>query len=704
MKNFNTYVNEDIENPYNQYGRGSGLLGPGMGQYDPIADLNAQSEKEVKKSDLDQIEKYADRLFASLDIDVEFTRHFLDRVNDERNVKQITPSELTRLFKQTYKKHGKTIARLGPDAQAVLTDMKTDINMPFVLNLKGGELELVAKTVMRKKDFKTSNPKLAFESVSDIFKAIKLLAKFYKTRKDEDAFKAIKFGWSYIKNPKIRKSIVFLVKYIASKYGHNDWKGTVEYIKKNTGVDISDYEQDWKRVKGGYTFTTFVPEGTYFTRTRSNKSRGQIMKKQLRPKIEPLMKDIGFKRGSYKMEPNASANNLIITVNKSDLDRVKKALKPLGLPNIVQVVSEGRKTIKVGEDAVLGDGSPHYALVSDREVIATGTKEEMLELNLKVHGRVWLTKSNVGDIVEQSNPRIPRKKGQPAKSKKHSDLYTDEDPVGTIHGLGFKDVETARASVKKIENSDRTHAHKIQAAVAMEQRAKEMGKSAEANIYRTYINKMKKKTKEMQKEDAEDDKLQKVIKVATAKTDLAKKLKQIRNQQKITLGNIRDPDQKKLRRDAFKKQIQVTKNSGKREIKQIQKEELMNEQPEHEITVGNYTTKHFFMCGSAQTVMKKHADKDGAEELTRMQDLFYKMEHDAMLAGGASDEQKKKSQILYDKIITKAKQVGIENEVDKYMKMHLDSMLKNNPKLGFGRTDKKESYQEMISRLMSRYK
>ena len=98
---------------------------------------------------------------------------------------------------------------------------------------------------------------------------------------------------------------------------------------------------------------------------------------------------------------------------------------------------------------------------------------------------------------DEKNPRIPRKKGQPAKSKKHSDLYTDEDPVGTIHGLGFKDVETARASVKKIENSDRTHAHKIQAAVAMEQRAKEMGKKAEAAIYRTNIEKMKKKTKIM---------------------------------------------------------------------------------------------------------------------------------------------------------------------------------------------------------------
>ena len=98
---------------------------------------------------------------------------------------------------------------------------------------------------------------------------------------------------------------------------------------------------------------------------------------------------------------------------------------------------------------------------------------------------------------EESNPRIPRKKGQKANSKKHSDLYTDENPKGTIHGLGFKDVETAKASVSKIRNSSRSHAHKIQAAVAMEQRAREMGKSSEAAIYRKYINSMKKKTKKM---------------------------------------------------------------------------------------------------------------------------------------------------------------------------------------------------------------
>ena len=101
------------------------------------------------------------------------------------------------------------------------------------------------------------------------------------------------------------------------------------------------------------------------------------------------------------------------------------------------------------------------------------------------------------EVKEESNPRIPRKKGQPANSKKHSDLYTDENPKGTIHGLGFKDVATAKASVSKIRNSSRSHAHKIQAAVAMEQRAREMGKTSEAAVYRKYINSMKKKTKKM---------------------------------------------------------------------------------------------------------------------------------------------------------------------------------------------------------------
>ena len=91
--------------------------------------------------------------------------------------------------------------------------------------------------------------------------------------------------------------------------------------------------------------------------------------------------------------------------------------------------------------------------------------------------------------------RVPRKKGQPAKSKKHSDLYTDEDPKGTIRGLKFATVKDAEASIRKIKASDRSHAHKTQAAIAMEQRAKVAGKTAAAAVYRKFIEQQKKKTK-----------------------------------------------------------------------------------------------------------------------------------------------------------------------------------------------------------------
>ena len=107
-------------------------------------------------------------------------------------------------------------------------------------------------------------------------------------------------------------------------------------------------------------------------------------------------------------------------------------------------------------------------------------------------------------LTANKNPRIPRKPGQKAGSDKHSDLYTDENPKDTVKGLGFKDVATAKASINKIKNSGKTHAHKIQAAVAMEQRAKEMGKTAEAAVYRKYINQMKEKTKQMNKESLLD--------------------------------------------------------------------------------------------------------------------------------------------------------------------------------------------------------
>ena len=236
--------------------------GPSFGQMIPVADLQAK----FTQRDIDDVEKFADRILRKYDIDIEFTRHFIDRLNDPRNNPEIKIAELQRFFKKIQRAKGQNI-RNNPDVELVLKDMSSNLNLPVVIKKRGDSFEVINKTIMRKPDFKTTS-------------------------------KVIRY--------------------------------------------------------------------------------------------------------------------------------------------------------------------------------------------------------------EESNPRIPRKKGQPAGSDKHSDLYTDENPRGTIHGLKFATVKDAQQSVKKIEGSGKTHAHKVQAAVAMEQRAREMGKTAEANVYRAYIEKMKKKTKEMQKESPPD--------------------------------------------------------------------------------------------------------------------------------------------------------------------------------------------------------
>ena len=109
--------------------------------------------------------------------------------------------------------------------------------------------------------------------------------------------------------------------------------------------------------------------------------------------------------------------------------------------------------------------------------------------------------------LNEADKRTPRKKGQPAGSSKHSDLYTDEDPKGTIHGLGFKDAETARKGVNIIKDINRTHAHKVQATLVMQQRGKvaiertkdpekKKNLTAANKIWTKFLEELKKKTKE----------------------------------------------------------------------------------------------------------------------------------------------------------------------------------------------------------------
>ncbi len=133
--------------------------------------------ENITKSQLDALETYADKLFAKLGIDIEFTRHFLDRANDKRNIKPISIPELMGMFKRLHKKHGKPLSKVDNDFDAVVKDFNSNINIPFAINVTPNDIDLVAKTVMRKKDFKTSTPVISLNENASYSKEINIKEK-----------------------------------------------------------------------------------------------------------------------------------------------------------------------------------------------------------------------------------------------------------------------------------------------------------------------------------------------------------------------------------------------------------------------------------------------------------------------------------------------------------------------------------------------
>ena len=116
-------------------------------QYEPIS--------EMAQSDLDAIEKYADSQLSPEDIELgKETDHFFQRLNDPRNGKPISPAELTGFFKRLAKNKKKFIEFVKQYKEFVVKDSKSNINIAF---MKAAN-KLIAKTVMRKPDFKTTSP------------------------------------------------------------------------------------------------------------------------------------------------------------------------------------------------------------------------------------------------------------------------------------------------------------------------------------------------------------------------------------------------------------------------------------------------------------------------------------------------------------------------------------------------------------------
>jgi Zn-dependent peptidase ImmA (M78 family) len=114
---------------------------------------------EMPMSTLRQIDAYADTQLSPTDV-VITARHFFDRLNDPRNGKEISSAELTGYFKRLGRNKKKFMEFLTKYQQIVAKDSRTNINIPFMLQAN----KIIAKTVMRKDNFMSSNPTYQFEN------------------------------------------------------------------------------------------------------------------------------------------------------------------------------------------------------------------------------------------------------------------------------------------------------------------------------------------------------------------------------------------------------------------------------------------------------------------------------------------------------------------------------------------------------------
>lgn len=109
-------------------------------------------------------EQFVDKMFDKFDIDFEFTKHFRERMTDTRNDPCIDMKELAAMIQKIYKKYqgGEKSLNRFVDAEAVIKDIQSNLNMPIAVeyNRKDDELVVIAKTIMRKKNFSTPNPVL----------------------------------------------------------------------------------------------------------------------------------------------------------------------------------------------------------------------------------------------------------------------------------------------------------------------------------------------------------------------------------------------------------------------------------------------------------------------------------------------------------------------------------------------------------------
>ena len=116
-------------------------------------------EPPIDVTQLRVLAKALNKAFHQIGIDIVFTQHFLQRVNNIRGRGAPTLADLRQIFNKTYEKQRNALLANADKQQkflGFLHDTQTKLNVPFVLEYdpRNNEFDLVAKTAMKTGDWK----------------------------------------------------------------------------------------------------------------------------------------------------------------------------------------------------------------------------------------------------------------------------------------------------------------------------------------------------------------------------------------------------------------------------------------------------------------------------------------------------------------------------------------------------------------------
>jgi len=132
-------------------------------------------DEDMSVPQINKAEQVASSIWAGVKVDVKFSQHFKERLNDPRNPTPITYDELVDIFAKEYERYRMAIKSLPMksgtenrgqvEAEAVLKDAATKLNIPFVMKVNKNPDSngihhgtIIGKTNMKKDKFQTPNP------------------------------------------------------------------------------------------------------------------------------------------------------------------------------------------------------------------------------------------------------------------------------------------------------------------------------------------------------------------------------------------------------------------------------------------------------------------------------------------------------------------------------------------------------------------